>query len=320
MNCITSPLTRRTFLFSTAAVVASPFLHVTDEPLLTDEPLRVSIVGFGRHARRLLDSVTSSVLYVDSVFDPNPLALRSASTLLKQRQRFLPELVRACSPMVLARSSSPVLLCSPPHTWAALIAQLTSHGRPVLAYHTELFAPRYWPESLDLLSHQPANLLLVGIDPAFPLDVLNSFHSFARARGAINSSYSLWHPGWPHAQQLAFHFDCLNAAFPQDVSPEEHRQQWQFLPMPVDRDSQMQGSPFSTSASCTISASGPGIAFGARLEIAEDPSDMPSCPEHLVRFVNFCRVPQAARNRILWRQSALLKLVDASTQAMSIFG
>ena len=318
MNSIMPPLSRRTFLFSTAAVVASAFLQ-TDGPA-TDEPLHVSIVGFGRHARRFLDGVTPSALLVDSVCDPNLLALRSASTLLKQRQRYLPDLVQAYHPLLLTRSSSPVLLCSPPQTWAALISQLTPHGRPVLAYHSDLFAPRYWPESLDLLSHRSANLLIVGIDPGFPLHALNSFHSFARARGALNSSYSLWHPAWPHAQRLAFYFDCLNAALPQDVSPEEHRQHWQFLPMSLDCDSPNQGSPFSTSASCTISATGPGIAFGAHLEIGEDNSAVTSCAEHLVRFANFCRAPQVAKDSILRRQSALLKLVDASTQAMSIFG
>jgi len=320
MNWINPPLSRRTFLFSTAAavasistaaVVASSILHQSDEPL------HVSIIGFGRHAQRFLDSVTDSVLYVDAVFDPDPLALKSASALLKKRQRFVPELVRTSSPSLIAQSSSPVLLCSPPHTWTALIPDLTAHGRPVLAHHTQLFAPPYWPESLRTLSRPPANLLVVGIDPTFPLHLLKSFHTFARSRGALKPSYSLWHRAWPHSQLLAFHFDCLNAALPQDVSSEDH--QWQFLPMAFQPDSTDVASHFSDSASCSISASGPGIAFGAHLEIAGGDSTIASSPGYLIEFAEFCRVRQPARNHILRRQSALLKLVQASTEAMSLF-
>jgi hypothetical protein len=230
MNYINSPLSRRTFLFSSTAAVASSILHQTFGFLnpCTDCPFHVSIVGFGRHAQRFLDGLTDSVLYIDEVFDPNPVALRSASAVLEQHQHSLPELVRTSSPSAIAQSSSPVLLCSPPHTWPGLIPHLTAHGRPVLAHHTQLFAPTNWTERLHTLLRHSANLLIVGIDPAFPLRLLNSFHSFARSRGAFTSSYSLWHPAWPHAQLLAFHFDCLNAALPQDVSPEDF--EWNFLP------------------------------------------------------------------------------------------
>jgi hypothetical protein len=188
-----------------------------------------------------------------------------------------------------------------------------------MAYHTQLFSQRSWPETLQTLSRRLPNLLLVGIDPAFPLHSLNSFHTFARSRGALNSSYSLWHPAWPHAQLRAFHFDSLNAAFPQEVFPEEHRNQWQFLAMPIQLDSPNVASPLSGSASCSISAAGPGIAFGANLEITESTSRVASSPEYLIQFANFCRLPESARHRVLLRQSALLELVHASTEALSLF-
>jgi hypothetical protein len=320
MNWINPHLSRRTFLFSTAAGVASFSTAAAVASSIfhqTDQALHVSIIGFGRHAQRFLDSVTDSVLYIDAVFDPDPLALKSASALLKKRQRFLPELVRTSSPSSIAPSSSPVILCSPPHTWAALIPNLTAHGRPVLAHHTQLFAPPYWPESLSTLSRQPANLLVVGIDPTFPLHLLYSFHTFARSRGALNPSYSLWHHTWPQSQLLAFHFDCLNAALPQDVNSVDH--QWRFLPMALQPDSPDMVSHLCDSASCSISASGPGIAFGAHLEITGRNSTIASSPGYVLEFANFCRVPQPVRNRILHRQSALLKLVHASTEAMSLF-
>ena len=81
MNFVNSALSRRRFLLSTAAAFASPILRQGDDPL------HVSIVGFGRHASRFLENAPSSLLYVDAVFDPNPAALRLASTLLKPRQR-----------------------------------------------------------------------------------------------------------------------------------------------------------------------------------------------------------------------------------------
>ena len=309
MNSLKSGLSRRTFLFSTAAAVASSVFHKADEPL------HVSIVGFGRHARRFFDSVSSSALHIESVFDPDPVALRSASAILKKHQRFPPELVCASHPSLIASSYSPVLLCSPPDTWATLIPYLTAHGRPVLAHHSELFTPPYWPESLDLLSKHPANLLLVGIDPAFPLRLLSSFHRFARSRGAINSSYSLWHPTWSHDQLLAFHFDCVNAALPEDVFPAQDCHHWQFLPMAFQPGAVSVTSPLSGGASCSISAAGRGIAFGAKLEIAEHSSVTTSPPDYLIQFANFCRAPQSARNRTIERQSGLLKLVQASPPA-----
>jgi hypothetical protein len=319
MNGINSPLSRRTFLLSTAATVASSVLQRSFpfEAAATDDPLHVSIVGFGRHAQRLVDSVTNSALCVDAVFDPDPVALGSASTLLQERQRFLPKLVRTSHPALIAQSSSPVLLCSPPHTWAALIPHLTEQRRPVLAHHTQLFANPHWPEILDLLARQSANLFIVGLDPAFPLQSLSSFHTFARSRGAVNSSYSFWHPSWPHSQLLAFHYDCLNAALPPDVSPDNHS--LQFLPMAVQPGPPSLASARSGSASCSISAAGPGIAFGAHLEIAEADSMVDSSAEYFIQFANFCRVPQGKRNSILLRQSELLKLVDASTETIDLY-
>jgi hypothetical protein len=313
MNSIHSTLSRRGFILSTAAAAVSSAFHQTEGPL------HVSIVGFGRHAQRFLDGVAGSFIHVDAVFDPDPVALRSASALLKHRQLFLPELVRAARPTLIAQSVSPVLLCSPPNTWAALIPHLTAHGRPVLAHHTQLFAAPSWPESLQLLSRQPANLLLVGIDPAFPLHSLRSFHAFARCRGALDASYSLRHAAWPQAQLLAFQFDSLNAALPQDVSYEEHRKHWQFLPMPIHHDFRTPASARPGSGSCSISAAGPGIAFGAHIEITDGTSGVSSSPEYLLRFAEFCRLPQSARDRMLLRQFALLKLVHASTEAMTLF-
>jgi hypothetical protein len=318
MNGINTHLSRRTFIFSTAAAVASSIIgrKFPYGPQSAD-PLHVSIVGFGRHARRFFDGAAESVLYVDAVFDPDPEALQSASAVLKQRQGSLPELIRASRPSLIDQSSSPVLLCSPPDSWPRLIPYLTRHGRPVLAHHSQLFAPPCWSKSLETLSEDPANLLVVGIDPAFPLQAARSFHEFARSRGASTLSYSLWHPGWPVPQLLALHFDCLNAALPRDPFPED--QQWQFLPMAVQADSERTSYPTSRSASCSISATGPGISFGAHLEIGEDTTMTGSSPEYLIQFANFCRSPQAARNHILNRQSELLKRVHASTDDMHLF-
>lgn len=319
MNGINSPLSRRTFLLSTAATVASSVLSRSFPfgGAAADDPLRVSIVGFGHHAHRLLDGVSSSALCVDAVFDPDPIALGSASMLFQERQRFLPKLVRTSRPALIAQSSCPVLLCSPPHTWADLIPHLTAQGRPVLAHHTQFFTDLHWPEILDLLARQPANLFIVGLDPSFPLQSLSSFHTFARSRGAANSSYSLWHPAWPHSQLLAFHYDCLNAALPLEVSPDSHP--LHFLAMAVQPAPPSLGSSSSGPASCSISAAGPGIAFGAHLEIAEADSTVASSPEYLTQFANFCRVPQGEKDRILLRQSALLNRVCTSKEAMSLF-
>jgi hypothetical protein len=234
--------------------------------------------------------------------------------LLQERQRFLPKLVRTTRPALIAQSSCPVFLCSPPHTWADLIPDLTAQGRPVLAHHTQLFADLHLPEILELLVGQPANLFIVGLDPSFPLQSLSSFHAFARSRGAANSSYSLWHPAWPHSQVLAFHYDCLNAALPLEVSPDSHP--LHFLAMAVQPGPQSLGSSFSGPASCSISAAGPSIAFGAHLGIAEADSTVASSPEYLTQFANFCHVPQGKKDRILLRQSALLKRVHASAEAM----
>jgi hypothetical protein len=314
MNSVRPALSRRSFLLSTAAAISSPILTQADSPL------HVAIVGFGRHASRFLESAPSSLLYVDAVFDPDPAALSFAAKLIKARQRSLPELVRDSRPTLLARSSSPVLLCSPPDTWSTLVPHLTANGRPVLAHHSQLFSMPSWPESLPALSRRAANLLLVGIDPSFPLHSLTSFHSFARSRGAANSSYSFWHPGWPESELLAFQFDCLNAALPQDVSPDEHRNQWQFLPMSVHPgDFSSSAFPGSISAMCSISAAGPGIAIGAHLEIAERSHAVVSSPEYFHQFANFCRASQFAKSRILFRQSALMEITRALTGAISLF-
>jgi hypothetical protein len=318
MTWVDSTLSRRTFIFSTATAVASLSTAAALASSIFHrnvEPLHVCIVGFGQHAQRFLDAVEESALCVDAVFDPNVLALMSASELLKQRQPFLPELIKTSSPSLSAQSSSPVLLCSPPHTWAVLIPQLTTHGRPVLAHHTQLFAAPYWPDILHTLVDEGANLLVVGIDPTFPIQSVNSFHAFARSRGALNLSYRLYHPMWANSQLLAFHFDCLTAALPQDIEPGD--QEWQFLPMAIERNSSVL--PFQASASCSISATGPGIAFGARLRIADDNSIIASSTEYLIQFTKFCRSTQHSRNRVLRRQSALLKLVEASTEAISLF-
>jgi hypothetical protein len=163
---------------------------------------------------------------------------------------------------------------------------------------------------------EDANLLLVGIDPAFPIRSINSFHTFARSRGASNVVYRFFHPAWPSSELLAFHFDCLNAALPQDIHPEDS--QWQFSPMLTENDFSGLSSGDSSAALCSISTVGPGIAFGASLQIAQDTSTSTSS-EYCYQFADFCRSSQRLRNLVLRRQSAMLKIVRNSTEPMSLF-
>ena len=312
MTWLDLSLSRRTFIFSTATAVASFSSTAAIAASIFKrelEPLHVAVVGFGGHARRFLDAVSESALCVDVVFDPDAKALESATALLRQRQAFLPELVRTSDPSLNGQSSIPVLLCSPPDRWDKLVPRLTKHGRPVLAHHTQLFGDPYWPNSLRPVFGQDANLLVVGSDPGFPIRSINSFHTFARSRGTSNALYRFFHSGWSSPELLALHFDCLNAALPQDICPQD--EQWQFLPMPTPHYS-------SGSAFCSISTTGPGIAFGANLEIAQDASICTSS-EYSYQFADFCRSPQYARDRVLRRQSALLEVVCASREPMSLF-
>jgi hypothetical protein len=312
-------LSRRSFILSTATAFASCSSGAAFASSIFDEktkPLHVVMVGFGRHAQRFLDSVTRSALYVDAVIDPDTRALDLAAVLTKHHQGALPDLIKSSEPFLDGHLSTPALLCSPPDTWATLVPHLSKHGRPILAHHTRLFAAPYWPGVLRTVTADNANLLLVGIDPAFPIRSINSFHTFARSRGASNVVYRLFHPAWPSSELLAFHFDCLNAALPQEIRPEDS--QWQFSPMPTEHDFSGLSSGGSSHGLCSISTVGPGIAFGTSLHIAQDPCTS-TTSEYCYQFAHFCRSSQRVRNLALRRQSAMLKMVRSSAEPISLF-
>jgi hypothetical protein len=311
MKNVEAVLSRRSFLFSSAAAAAMPpSIHPAEVPL------HVAIVGFGRHAQNLLASAKSSQVYVDAVFDPDPAALRTASEVVRRHQRFSPELVCASRPPNSAHSSSSILLCSPPDTWAALVPALGLHGRPVLAFHTQLFSMPWLHRTLPANLDQVANLLIIGLDPCFPLTSLQAFHTTARSRGASRLSYKFWHPGWDEAQLLAFQFDCLNGAMPDDVASDDDRNSWQFVPLSLEPNRSISRvSRFR----CSISAAGSGIAFGAGLDIEENTMAQVSSPVYFSQFAAFCRAGQSVKRRLVRRQFTLMEMVHASSAAMSVF-
>jgi hypothetical protein len=309
MNSVMKKFSRRTFLLSGAAMAAS-----WASARANAAPLRVHVIGWGRHGRRFQGAVRARQLSIASVLDTQPARVRLATRELCSIQAFAPAGHCALPSFLEACDGSPIILCSSPVSWPSLLRSLSVKGDapPVLVHHTDCFDARMERSAREALDEYGENAFLAGLDPAWPRLSLSSFFDFASTRGATRSLAQLEHPGWPPAQLGAFHFDYLDCAATGTPDFDAHDLQAFSLP-------RLAKGLYGPHSNCRFVASGAGLEFEATMEIGSSSSRLDRALlepcEGLEAFLVFVASSFEQRRTISYRQRLLMNHVLATYSA-----
>jgi hypothetical protein len=290
MNIALRPFSRRTFMLSGTAFIAS-----FSAPCLRAASPRVHAIGWGRHGQRFLDAVRARQLSIVSVFDEDPARVRLAFEQLKPLQAVAPSLHGSLQSLVNERrgelDDTALLLCAPPSTWLHLLTSLGSARQLILAYHVECFDPKEASNVREVLDRFGERVFLLGFDPAWPSISLRSFFDFARSRGASESLAHIEHDSWSSMQLAALHFDFLDCTRSGALHPGSHTLRAFQSPF-------SDGRSIDSAAFCRFRASGCGLDLEATMEIRGDESHFEVLSESLEAFHQFAASSVAQRRKI----------------------